>query len=215
MHAAPRPTVVELYTSEGCSSCPPAAALLGELAGKPSVLALAFHVNYWDGLGWADKFALPYAVQRQRRYAQALELPSIFTPHIVIDGKTSFIGSDRNGIITAIRSAREGVPIAISWQGHDLAIELRQTRVQKPTDVMLVAYQPRAVTAIGRGENAGRTMRDFNIVRATYALGRWGAHAQTFTLPGSSLPKDATTVAVLIQEPDQRAILSAATYPSR
>jgi len=209
--AATRPTVVELYTSEGCSSCPPADELLGEIAGKPGVLALAFHVDYWDGLGWFDKFALPYAAQRQRRYGQALRLPSIFTPQVIIEGKISVTGSDREAIITAIRTPRDGIPIAISDQGQFLTIALSRSKEATAATVLLVAYLPQAVTAIGRGENSGRTLREYNIVRATYALGTWNGGSQTFKLPNSSLPKDATEVAVLIQESNQRSILGAAT----
>ena len=209
--AAARPAVVELYTSEGCSSCPPADALLGEIAGEPGVLALAFHVDYWDNLGWSDKFALPYAAQRQRRYGQTLRLPSIFTPQAIIDGQISITGSDRNAIFNAIRSPRDGIPIAVARQGQDLTIALSHTKETTAADVLLVAYLPQAVTEIGRGENSGRTLREYNIVRATYALGTWNGDAQTFRLPSSSLPKDATEVAVLIQDSNQRAILGAAT----
>jgi hypothetical protein len=189
--------------------------LLGDLARNPQVLALAFHVDYFDSLGWADKFALPYAGQRQRRYAQALELRSAFTPQIIIDGQLSFIGSDRRGILTALGSARDGVPVAISRQGDALAIEVGEGRAQHAANVMLVAYRQEATTAIGRGENAGHTLREFNIVRATYALGTWGGKTQRFALPWSSLPKDATAAAVLIQQAGPRSILGAATYPLR
>jgi hypothetical protein len=209
--ATTRPAVVELYTSEGCSSCPPADALLGEIAAQPGVLALAFHVDYWDDLGWSDKFALPYAVQRQRRYAQALRLSSVFTPQVVIDGTISVTGSDRGAITAAIKSPRDGIPIEISGQGHDLTIALSHAKESTAADVLLIAYLPQAVTAIGRGENSGRTLREFNIVRATYALGTWIGDAKTFTIPTSSLPKEATAVAVLVQEWNQHRILGAAT----
>ena len=96
------PAVVELYTSQGCSSCPPADALLGELSQMPNVLALAFHVDYWDSIGWRDHFALPTAVQRQYRYVEILGLSSAFTPQAVVDGRSSFVGSDRRRILAAI-----------------------------------------------------------------------------------------------------------------
>src|SRR5229473_6152848 len=87
--------VVELYTSQGCSSCPPADALLGELARLPNVIALAFHVDYWDSIGWRDRFAVPEAVKRQSRYVETLALSTPFTPQVVIDGRASYVGSDR------------------------------------------------------------------------------------------------------------------------
>src|SRR3984885_15707161 len=93
--AQPRPTVVELYTSEGCNSCPPAEAQIGKLAKHDDIIALAFHVGYWDDLGWRDRFELPEAVQRQRAYAKALRLSSVYTPQVVIDGQKDFVGSDR------------------------------------------------------------------------------------------------------------------------
>src|SRR5215472_15938734 len=94
--AQPRPAVVELFTSEGCSSCPPADAYLGELAGRPDVLALAFHVDYWDDLGWRDRFGLSQAVERQRNYARSLRLGSVYTPQVVVDGSTDYVGSNRS-----------------------------------------------------------------------------------------------------------------------
>src|SRR6201995_2442008 len=89
------PTVIELFTSEGCSSCPPADALLGELAKQPNVIPIAFHVDYWDGPAWRDRFAIPEAARRQDRYVQKLGLSSGFTPQAVIDGRASYVGSDR------------------------------------------------------------------------------------------------------------------------
>src|ERR1700722_15426978 len=97
-HAQSRPAVVELFTSEGCNSCPPAEAYIGELAQRRDVLALAFHVDYWDDLGWRDRFGLPEAVQRQNVYATTLRLSSVYTPQVVIDGQRDFVGGDRSSI---------------------------------------------------------------------------------------------------------------------
>ena len=96
------PAVVELYTSQGCSSCPPADAVLGELAQMSNVVALAFHVSYWDNIGWPDHFALPIALERQRRYVETLGLSSAFTPQAVVDGRGSFVGSDKRRILSAM-----------------------------------------------------------------------------------------------------------------
>src|SRR5271157_4122233 len=104
--AEPRPAVVELFTSEGCSSCPPAEAYVGELAQRADVLALAFHVDYWDDLGWRDRFGLPEAVQRQRAYANALRLSSVYTPQVVVDGHEDCVGSDRGSIGRALAEKR-------------------------------------------------------------------------------------------------------------
>src|SRR4030088_1641066 len=98
VNAQSRPAVVELFTSEGCSSCPPAGTYIGELAQRHDVLALAFHVDYWDDLGWRDRFGLPEAAQRQRGYAKSLRLSSVYTPQVVIDGQDNFVGSDVKSI---------------------------------------------------------------------------------------------------------------------
>src|SRR5690348_4653604 len=97
--AAPRPIVVELFTSQGCSSCPPADALLNELAQRPDVVALGFHVDYWDYLGWKDPLSAPGSTQRQRDYARLLNQPTIYTPEMVIDGHLQLVGSDRTAVL--------------------------------------------------------------------------------------------------------------------
>src|SRR5258708_29910268 len=98
VNAQSRPAVVELFTSQGCSSCPPADAYIGELTQRRDVLALTFHVDYWDDLGWRDRFGLPDAVHRQRAYAKVLRLSSVYTPQLVIDGQDNFVGSDVNAL---------------------------------------------------------------------------------------------------------------------
>jgi hypothetical protein len=213
--AAIRPIVVELYTSQGCSSCPPADALLGELKSRPNVLALAFHVTYWDSLGWADRFASPYADQRQSRYARALNLSSVFTPQVIIDGRQSFVGSDRAAILPAIGTAAPGVDISIRTSGTELQIDVAAAASpasKAPGDVLLLALLPEAQTAIGRGENGGRRLREFNIVRASFALGAWDGSARHYALTRTSLPADTALVAVVLQQANQGAVLGAATY---
>jgi hypothetical protein len=210
-----RPTVVELFTSQGCSSCPPAEALLGELKSRPNVLALAFHVTYWDDLGWADRFALPYADQRQSRYARSLKQSSVFTPQVIVDGRQSFVGSDRGGILPELAGEHPGVGISISASGADLQIDVAAAASAAGGDVLLLALLPEAQTAIGHGENGGRTLREFNIVRASFALGGWDGSARHYALKRASLPADATVVAVIVQQADQRSILGAATYGLR
>src|SRR5438876_198466 len=115
--AAERPIVVELFTSQGCSSCPPADALLAELADRPGILALSFHVDYWDRLGWKDPFSSPAATRRQQRYADLLGLATVYTPQIVVDGKWQAVGSDRAEVERALGSARgrrDEVPVALA-----------------------------------------------------------------------------------------------------
>lgn len=213
--AQQRPAVVELFTSEGCSSCPPAEAYLGELAQRPDVLALAFHVDYWDGLGWPDRFVIPEATPRQRGYARNLRLSSIYTPQVVIDGTGDFVGSDRARIVRALQGSRDGVPVQIAVHEGSLAIELGAETLGRVGDVTLIAFERSAVSSIGRGENSGRTLNEYNIVRAVRLLGQYHGRGQTLHAELSSLPKDATDVAIIIQAPGQSAVLGAAQLSVR
>jgi hypothetical protein len=214
-HAQTRPAVVELFTSEGCSSCPPAEAYIGELAQRRDVLALAFHVEYWDDLGWRDRFGLPGAVQRQDAYAKALRLTSVYTPQVVIDGHGDFVGSDRNSIDRALAGHRSGVAVALSVRDGEVLVDMGTQEKVAPCDVLLVTYLRTAVSPIGRGENAGRTLTEFNIVRDFRSLGRWDGQKQRYHSPLSSLPHDATDVAVLVQPLGQAPIIGAARIALR
>ena len=213
--AASRPAVVELYTSEGCSSCPPADQLLGTLARRPDVLALAFHVRYWDSLGWPDRFALPYADQRQARYAHQFALASVFTPQIVVDGQHSFIGSDPRDILPAIAASPDGLAISIEARTEQLQVDVGAGSMPAAAEVLLLALLPETHTAIGRGENSGRTLREVNVVRASFTLGRFDGSARRYTIARSALPADAGAAAVLIQQDGQRAMLGAAMVSLR
>jgi hypothetical protein len=211
--AQSRPTVVELYTSEGCSSCPPAEAQIGRLAKQDDILALAFHVQYWDELGWRDRFGLPEAVLRQRQYAHTLRLPSIYTPQLVIDGQRDLVGGG-----TGIGSAggrKPGVPLDIVIRGANLVVTLPAQPPQAPCDVLLLGYLPEATSKVTRGENAGRELHDFNIVRSVRNLGSWQGEPRTFSIPLSSMAPDASAVAVLVQQRDQGAIVGAASRTLR
>lgn len=206
-----RPIVVELFTSQGCSSCPPADALLGELANQPNVIALAFHVDYWDSIGWRDRFSVPEAVERQRRYVDALNLSSAFTPQVVIDGRTSFVGSDARRIRAALVAAPEAIPIAVEVARGELTASLPEGDGHSDYVVNFVAYLPQASTAIGRGENSGRTLTEFNIVRQFRRLGEWKGQKAIFKVSLDSIPADAGRVAVILQHANQGPIAGAAT----
>ena len=219
-HAEPRPAVIELFTSEGCNSCPPAEAYVGELAGRSDVLALSFHVDYWDDLGWRDRFGLSQSVERQRTYARSLRLSGVYTPQVVIDGRADYVGSNRGAIDRALKSSRDGVPVSLSVVDGEARVRLdppggSQPAKGQPADVVLVAYLRKAVSPIGRGENAGRTLEEFNIVRAVQPLGHWDGSTQEFHTKLASLPQDTTDVAVLVQSPGQGGIVAAATQRVR
>lgn len=227
---ASRPTVVELYTSEGCSSCPPAEAQIGRLAQRPDVIALAFHVGYWDDLGWRDRFGLPESVARQRQYAHALHLPSVYTPQLVIDGQRDLVGGGGDNAITgaigsgvgsAIGSGsgsdarKSGVPLDLSAQDGYLTITLGAQPQPAACDVLLLGLLPHASSTVTRGENAGRELREFNIVRSVRKLGDWQGEGRSFTVPLTVLAPDATGAVVLVQQHDQGPIVGAASRQLR
>lgn len=209
LDATARATVVELYTSEGCSSCPPAEAQIGKLAQQGGIIALAFHVNYWDSLGWHDRFGLPEAVARQRQYAQTLHLPSVYTPQLVIDGQRDVVGGGAG--IGAVPDRKPGVPLELAVQDRNLVVALGAQSPSGPCDVLLLSYLPSAVSKVTRGENAGRELHEFNIVRSVRRLGAWQGEGETFTVPLTTLAADAGGVVVLVQQRDQGPIVGAAS----
>ena len=193
--------VLELFTSQGCNDCPPADTLLGEFARVPGVVALAYHVTYWDALGWHDRFGLPQADELQQYYVKQLRLPAAFTPQAVIDGRVSVIGSDRRAISTALGSSGGTIPVALALSHDTVGIELSAQSLSMPVNVILVSYLPQATTKVGAGENAGRMLEEFDVVRSYEVIGVWRGNATHFTVPLSSLPPEATRVAVLLRRP--------------
>jgi len=171
------PVVLELFTSQGCSSCPPADALLTDLAARPGVIALALHVDYWDYLGWKDEFASPAHTARQRAYAKAARSRTIFTPEMVVQGSERVKGHDGTGISSDIADAQKrpaGAALSLEREGDGLAIHLAPIEGGSgPADVYLVRYIPSQGVAIGGGENAGRTVTYTNIVTDWETVARW------------------------------------------
>jgi hypothetical protein len=206
-----RPVVVELFTSEGCSSCPPADTLLTALVKQqPDVLALAFHVDYWDWLGWRDPFSQAFATGRQAAYSNSLG-GRPYTPEIVVDGAAGMVGSDRGAVERAIRAARRDGTTAASVS---LARSDRQLAIQVGAGVgegkiLLVGFDHRHVTAIGRGENDGKVLTESNIVRSLTPLGAWSGQALTLS---AAMP-DGEDAAVLLQAADGRIVGVASLDP--
>ena len=211
--ATPRPAVVELFTAEGCNSCPPAEAYIGELANRSDVLALAFHVDYWDALGWRDRYEWSGATARQRKYGDVLRLRNVYTPQVILDGRTDYVGSNRSVISQALQAPREGVPVTLAVDDGKIHVKLEASELGRGSDVVLVSYLRKATSSISRGENAGRTLDEYNIVRSMSMLGHWDGSAREFSAGLGSLPRDATDVAVLVQARGQGAIVGAATLP--
>lgn len=206
LHAGERSIVVELFTSEGCSSCPPADALLAELAGRPDVLALSFHVDYWDRLGWKDPFSSPDAMQRQHAYANLLGLATVYTPQMVVDGRWQAVGSDRSEVEQALGSARrnrDGVPIALVVDHGRAQIMLGPGGDRVAADLRLIGFDRRHVTAVSRGENGGRTLSHVDVVRSIEEIGQFDGVRRAFEVPIRS-PSD--RVAAILQARDGRVL---------
>lgn len=181
--AEPNPVVVELFQSQGCSSCPPADMVLNDLAGRRDVIALNFAVTYWDYLGWKDSFAQPAFTQRQRDYASAGGRNNVATPQMIVNGRVALVGSRRGEVDQAIGRLRIVNPDpAIRVSGN--TIEIAAGKRDKPATLWLVRYDPRAIAVpIKAGENGGRTIVHKNIVRELTALGSWNGRAAHYTVP--------------------------------
>jgi hypothetical protein len=210
--AAPDVTVVELFTSQGCSSCPPADAFLGELAKRPDVIALGFHVDYWDYIGWQDRFASPGGTDRQRRYAGGLGSRYVYTPQMVVDGVAHATGSrvdDVERLIAARRSAPK-VPVRLTRaDARTLNVSIGSADYKGAADVWFVTFLRQETTDVARGENRGRRLTNFNIVRTLKRIGGWNGTAANYTVPLDDMEGDAC--AVLLQAAGPGAILGAAT----
>lgn len=213
VNAEPRPVVVELYTSEGCSSCPPAEAFLGVLAQRSDVLPLSFHVDYWDNQGWHDRFSSSDSTRRQRVYASKLHRDSVYTPQAILDGQTDLLGSGNAAILSELAKPHEGVATHIALDAQSLDVSVAAQAGGRQSDVLLIGYLREATSHIGRGENSGRTLQEFNIVRSIKRLGSWNGSACSFRIPVSALPRDATHAAVLLQIQGQGPILGASSVP--
>ena len=197
--AQSNPVVVELYTSQGCSSCPPADTLLHKLAAREDVIALALHVDYWDYIGWKDAFALPQHAERQRHYARLAGRRSIYTPQMIINGVDSVVGARGMEISEAIMAhkAREtGVQVTTTRSDQMVTIAATSQAGASPMDVVLGEYMPSQDVKITRGENAGRQMTYANVVQAWSLVTQWdGASALQVDAPLA----DGSHAVVLVQ----------------
>lgn len=192
---AAHPTVIELFQSQGCSSCPPANANVNALSQRPDVLALSFAVTYWDGLGWKDIFAQPQFTSRQWDYARAFGNAQVWTPQVVVNGRANIVGTRLAPLEALIAKTDRGAAgPAVALKGNVVTVS---GTTPKPADVWLVRYDPRSVdVAIKAGENNGRTLPHRNIVREFLRLGRWQGGTATFDLPAARLPGLATATLV-------------------
>jgi len=205
---AAHPTVVELYQSQGCSSCPPAIANINQLADRRDVLALTFAVTYWDQLGWKDTFARPEFTQRQWDFAHAAKRGNVATPQTIVNGRVVANGGDRAELIAAIRSAdrRDRGPAITASAGR---VTIGSGAAVRPATIWLVRYDPRAIDVpIRAGENGGRTITHRNVVRSLSNLGEWTGRETVVETPPPSDPQ--LRSAILVQSGTGGPIVAAA-----
>ncbi|MGB7317456.1 MAG: DUF1223 domain-containing protein [Planktotalea sp.] len=177
--AQAQPVVIELFTSQGCSSCPPADALMHKLAARGDVIALSMHVDYWDYIGWKDEFARPENTARQKAYAHAAGRRSVYTPQMIIGGVDSVVGTHPMDVADMIaKHARESkdVSLKLARTGKRLMIAANARRPAK-YDVKVVNFTPKRTSAIKRGENAGKTITYVNVVSNLKVVGKWDGRA--------------------------------------
>ena len=205
--AETRPVVVELFTSQGCSSCPPADAFLGELAKRADVIALGFHITYWDGAQWRDPLSLRAATERQVAYDKRLTGGQVYTPQMVIDGITDAVGSDRADVLAALAKAHPEALASVAFAADRRSVAIGAGTPPGGADVLLVRYALARSTQVKGGENGGRTATDINGVTALSTLGSWDGKAATYPIEP---PRDNEGLAVLVQAPDGRVYGAAA-----
>ncbi len=205
------PVVVELFTSQGCSSCPPADEILSALAEDEDVLALALHVDYWDYIGWADSFAIPKFTNRQKQYAAQAGERTIYTPQFVVGGVDHVVGAHGMEIMNLVhrhQAMAGAITVSLVRDGDQMTLDaLANQSFSQPLNVDVISYLPSAEVDIERGENAGRSMDYTNIVRSWDRLGQWDT-STPLTL-NFAVETD-NPVVVILQEPGPGLIVAAA-----
>jgi hypothetical protein len=199
VRATASPTVLELFTSEGCSSCPPADVLLGQLARQPGIIALAWHVDYWNGLGWHDPYSSPLATQRQRSYAEQLH-DEVYTPALVVNGTHMVVGSDATAIHAAIGVAGDAA-VPVTLRRTDGGVLAETGSAGRSVTALLVTYDADHTTPVDGGENGGRRLVEYQIVRDATPLGTWDGAPRRIVLPAIAPGRGAV---LLLQSDDLR-----------
>ena len=200
------PVVVELFTSQGCSSCPPANVALGKVVDRPDVIALTFSVTYWDHLGWKDIFARPEFTARQVAYARALGQGAPYTPEVVAGGRTGGVGNSDGRLAQLIAKGRAVSAASVQANGDQITVSAG-VAPHRGADVWLVRYDPRIVQVpIKAGENTGKTLPQRNVVRSLTRLGDWTGPAASFRARPAAA---GLRTVVLVQARDGGPILAA------
>ena len=210
---APRPVVGELFTSEGCSSCPPADAKVAELARtRPDLLLLTFHVTYWNNLGWHDPYSFDAATQRQRRYVALDVSPEVYTPALIVDGKLDAVGSDPTAVDHILRQAALSAETAarIDVQRGPAGLTVSVGAGAGNGTLLLIGYDRLHQTPVNRGENGGRTLEEANIVRSISVLDAWSSKPLRLQVPTPA----GQDVAVLLQRDNGHIVGAALAHAS-
>lgn len=218
LSSVPAPMVVELFTSEGCSSCPPADALAGELAQRQYVLPLSFHVDYWDYIGWKDRFADPAYTRRQYAYAEAQGSSMVYTPQMIVAGAIDVVGSDRKAVEKALkvaytRNSMYRIHVMREDDGRIVA-QFPDAPIGVPATVWLVTYQKSAQSHVKAGENAGHDLMTFNVVRSLQKVGMWYGKATELELKLDQAAKDNSpdACALIANQAGNGPIVAAASF---
>ena len=210
-YADPR-AVVELFTSQGCSSCPPADKIIGELAKDPSIIALSMPIDYWDYLGWKDTLADARFTARQKAYSKMRGDREVYTPQAVVNGEAHVIGSDRAGIENAIGTTRKSdevmsVPVSMTQAGKLITVSVataNKTHAASHGEVWLCGISKAVPISIGRGENRGRELTYYNVVRNLVKVGDWNGSPGSWTVSLDSLAHDGVDGAVVLVQDGNR-----------
>jgi hypothetical protein len=210
-HADPR-AVVELFTSQGCSSCPPADKIIGELAKDPSIIAMSMPIDYWDYLGWKDTLADSRFSARQKAYSRMRGDRDVYTPQAVINGSLHVIGSDRESIENAIHATREeggvmSIPVTMTQSGKQLTVSVAaasKAPVAQHGEVWICSISKAVPISIGRGENRGQEITYHNVVRNLVKLGDWSGNSGSWTVPLETVAHDGVDAAVAIVQDGSR-----------
>ena len=201
-HAGEIKAVVELFTSQGCSSCPPADKVLEKLSAEDGILTLAHHVDYWNYLGWHDTLSSKDATNRQYGYAVTLHRKNVYTPQAIVNGRDHVVGSDEGGFRKMIRTLAPAggdfaAPVSVTHMQGGISVSVGEGAGSG--DVIAVYFHPRTTVEIERGENAGRTIRYTNSVTDVQTIGMWDGTSKTFSLPASVL-SHGLSCAILVQK---------------
>jgi hypothetical protein len=210
-HADPR-AVIELFTSQGCSSCPPADKIIGELAKDPSVIALSLPIDYWDYLGWKDTLADARFSARQKAYSQVRGDREVYTPQVVVNGSMHVIGSDREGIEEAIGITRNAdgvmsVPVTMTVAGKQINVSVAASGKGPAAmhgEVWICAVSKAVSISIGRGENRGREITYHNVVRNLLKVGDWNGSSGSWSVPLENISREGVDAAAVFVQNGNR-----------